>query len=53
MQRKQPDLLDVRLLEDDNITVYGAFVEMYTYETVLGGTVTLPLISVDRIGINE
>ncbi|MGI6193391.1 MAG: coiled-coil domain-containing protein [Christensenellales bacterium] len=47
----EPKLLNVRLLEDDKITVYGTFVSMYTYQSVLGSSVTLPLVSVDRIDI--
>lgn len=47
------DLLDVRLLEDDEITIYGTFYDMVTYETVIGGSVTLPMIVVDRIDLHE
>lgn len=47
-----PDILDVRILEDDEITVYGTFSRMVTYETIMGGSVTLPLISVDRIDLH-
>ena len=45
-----PSILEFRLLEDDEITVYGTFKEMYTYLS-LSGDVTLPLISVDRIDL--
>lgn len=48
-----PSKLDVRILEDDNITVCGKFSEMYTYETVLGSSRTVPLIYVDIITINS
>lgn len=43
------DIVDVRLLEKDKITIYGTFKGLYTYETVVGGNVTLPKISVDII----
>lgn len=46
-----PTLLNVRLLEEDKITIYGVSRGLYTYETVMGGTVTLPLINIDRIEI--
>lgn len=47
--------LDERLLEDDHITVYGAFIELITYETVIGGSVTLPgfVAHGERIILNE
>ena len=48
-----PDILNVRLLDDDDVTIYGTFSGMYTYETVLGSSVTLPKISVDRLEINS
>lgn len=48
-----PGKLDVRVLEDDNITVCGKFSKMYTYTTVLGSSVTVPLVYVDIITINN
>lgn len=47
-----PNIIDVRLLEDDMITIYGTFSQLFTYQTVLGNNVTLPLIIVDRIEMN-
>lgn len=47
-----PDILDVRLLEDDNITIYGTAQGIETYEAVLGNTISLPKVSVDRIELN-
>ncbi len=43
------DIIDVRLLEDDEITIYGVFKGLMSYETVLGSSVTLPYILIDRI----
>lgn len=43
------DLLSYRLLEDDYITVYGTAKSTYSYETVLGATVTIPWIVADII----
>ncbi len=44
-----PDIIDVRLLEDDEITIYGVSKGLKSYETVLGNSVTLPYILIDRI----
>lgn len=47
------DIIDVRLLEDDDITICGTFKYMATYETVIGGSVTLPFINVDIISLGN
>lgn len=44
-------IIDVRLLQNDEITVYGTFSGLYTYETIVGGSVTLPKINVDIISL--
>ncbi len=41
-----------RILEDDIITFYGALNGLYTYETVLGSTVTIPYVIATYIDIN-
>lgn len=38
-----------RFLEDDRVTVYGVCTGIYTYETIMGGTVTIPSCTIDRI----
>lgn len=38
-----------RILEDDKITFYGTFDGLYTYETVMGASVTIPKVIVDYI----
>lgn len=43
------DIIDFRLLEDDEITIYGVSKGLKSYETVLGSSVTLPYILIDRI----
>ena len=48
-----PSILEVRVLKDDNITIYGTVSGLKTYTAVLGNSVTLPNISIDRIEINE
>lgn len=47
--RYDADMLDFRLLEDDSVTIYGIFDGLHSYTTILGATVTLPIIKVDRI----
>ena len=47
-----PSIIDYRLLEDDQITIYGICLGSYTYETVLGANVTLPWIEADIIEMN-
>ena len=42
-------LISSRILEDDVITVYGTAQGLHSYTTVMGATVTLPLIQVDKI----
>ena len=41
-----------RILEDDIITFYGTLSGLYTYETVLGASVTIPEVSAKYIDIN-
>lgn len=48
-----PSTLDVRVLEDDNITIYGTFSSIKTYTTVLGSEKSLPHIRADIIEIND
>jgi len=40
-----------RVLEDDKVTVYGTCTGIYTYETIMGGSVTIPSCTVDRIEV--
>jgi uncharacterized membrane protein YcgQ (UPF0703/DUF1980 family) len=42
-------LISGRILDDDVITIYGVAKGLYSYETVLGSTVTLPLIQADKV----
>ena len=42
----------VRILEDDIVTVYGTSSGLYTYETVMGGTLSIPSILFDTITVN-
>lgn len=38
-----------RILEDDTITIMGISKGLYTYKSTMGGQITIPLISVDKI----
>lgn len=42
-------LVSSRVLEGDKITVYGTSGGLYSYETVLGNTTTVPLVYIDKI----
>lgn len=42
-----------RILEDDIITIYGTCDGMYTYESVLGGSISLPKISIKYYSLVE
>lgn len=43
---------DKRILEDDRVTVYGECDGLYTYETVIGGSVTLPKFIAEVVTFN-
>lgn len=40
---------DQRILEDDVVTLYGAMAGMYTYKTVMGAELTVPLMSAQYV----
>lgn len=43
------DIVDERILEDDVITIYGTSSGTTSYQSTLGGTITVPSVSIDRI----
>lgn len=43
------DLPDKRLMEGDNLDLYGTLHGIYTYETVIGGTKTVPVFFVEKV----
>lgn len=47
------DQVSVRILEDDILTIYGTVVGDYSYETVMGATMTLPWVHSDMIDTSE
>ena len=38
-----------RVLEDDHITIYGVSVGVITYQSTMGGNITIPGVAIDRI----
>lgn len=46
-----PAILDVRVLEDDELTVYGICIGLYTYTAVLGNEISVPAIYADKVVI--
>lgn len=45
----EKDILDSRILEDDYINIYGFSVGVITYESTMGGNITIPAISANII----
>lgn len=48
-----PSGLGVRLLEDDKITIFGTIRGLKTYTTIMGASVTLPHIVIDRLELKN
>lgn len=42
-------IVSSRVLEDDTITIYGQSVGLISYESTLGGTITIPAVYIDKI----
>lgn len=43
------DLLSSRILEDDYITIYGTSLGLYSYESTMGATITIPAVWIEKI----
>ena len=43
------DIVSSRVLENDTITVYGVSYGLLSYESTMGGTITIPSMLVDKI----
>lgn len=41
------------VLEDDTVTVYGTYDGNYTYETIMGKSVTIPSVDAERIDVKK
>lgn len=44
-----PSIVDSRILDDDIITIYGVSIGTITYQSTMGGPITIPGILIDRI----
>lgn len=42
-------IIDIRVLDDDMITLYGTSKGLQTYQSTLGGNITIPLIAIEKI----
>lgn len=49
----KPNITPTRVLENDNITIKGISKGLYTYNSTIGGKITLPLVLVNNITINQ
>ena len=47
-----PSIVDSRILEDDHVTFYGESKGLYSYESTMGGTITIPIFYVQKISID-
>ncbi|GAA0093438.1 hypothetical protein UT300009_34690 [Paraclostridium bifermentans] len=47
-----PSILDSRVLEKDNVTLYGKSAGTTSYTSTMGQKITIPAISADKIDIN-
>lgn len=45
------ELLEVRVLEDDNIDIKGTYTGLYSYSSTLGGQITIPSCKTDTLTI--
>lgn len=46
------DIVESRILEEDNVTAYGVAEGLYTYESTGSGDITIPIMYVQKIVIN-
>lgn len=47
-----PNIVEQRVLEDDYLTIYGTSFGTISYESTLGGNITIPAALVDKIDFN-
>lgn len=45
----QKEIVKQRILVDDEITIYGTSYGLYTYESTMGGYITIPCVVIDKI----
>lgn len=44
-----PSIVPSRVLEHDYITIYGVSVGVISYDSTMGGKITIPGVAVDKI----
>ncbi len=49
----ETDIIDYNLLENDSVTIYAGFMGLYSYESTLGSTITVPEVCAVMIDLNE
>ncbi len=47
-----PDLISIRVLDDDVLTVRGTYAGLYTYSSVRGGDITIPSATVESVEVS-
>lgn len=45
----EPGIVTSRVLEDDMITIYGTSLGLYSYQSTMGGKITIPAVWIDKI----
>lgn len=48
----KPSILSQRILENDQVTIYGTNMGIYSYESTLGATISIPSMLADKIDIH-
>lgn len=48
-----PSILDSRILENDNVTLYGTSLGTTSYTSTMGAKITIPAMVADKIDINK
>lgn len=43
------DIVSSRVLEDDKITIYGKSTGLLTYQSTMGGDITIPSVRIEKI----
>ena len=47
------NIVTSRILDDDYVTVYGTSLGLYSYQSTMGGKITVPALYLDRIELQN
>ena len=47
------NIVTSRILDDDYVTVYGTSLGLYSYQSTMGGKITVPALYLDRIELQQ